>query len=70
MFFKHLLAKVGTSINNQGCIFSLKEKRKTGMLTSAVNTEEKGYDWPLEDEKKPEAAMSAAGRGKEVDATD
>ena len=59
-----------TTINIKGESFRLKEKRKAGMLASAVKTEEKGYDWLLEDEKKPEAAMSAAGQGKEVDVTD
>jgi len=51
----------------------VKEKRKAGMLGSAERREDKGPaagEWPFDEEKKPEPAMSAASAGKEVSQED
>jgi len=58
-----------TTINIKGESFRLKEKRKAGMLGSVEKPEDKGPaagEWPFDEEKKPEPAMSAASLGKEV----
>jgi deoxyribodipyrimidine photolyase-like uncharacterized protein len=62
-----------TTINIKGESFRLKEKRKAGMLASSERREDKSPvpgEWPFDEEKKEEPAMSAASSGKEVSAED